>query len=250
MLQSKKLMDSRKGGGFIVTILCIVTVIFVGSVAVQKAKLASEVLAKTQEQNAVEVTSKMQSVIATTTKISSNIHHETQTEALITQIRTAKSHSGVHTTKMTAIKVENDVQAEIEAKKEAEAKKQAEESAAKKAKAKRATQKSAKSEKPQSESVQANVSNSSGSGLTRSGGVYYYNGHKETWYSERVLPGGALDIPGRCTDDSGLVRDEEGYICVASPDYPKGTVVETSLGTGKVYDSGCASGVIDIYTNW
>ena len=41
-----------------------------------------------------------------------------------------------------------------------------------------------------------------------------------------------------------------GYICVASSDYSKGTVVETSLGTGKVYDCGCASGTIDIYTNW
>lgn len=86
--------------------------------------------------------------------------------------------------------------------------------------------------------------------LTKSGGVNYFNGHKETWYSERVLPGGGLDIPGRHTDENGLVRDEEGYICVASSDYPKGTIVETSLGTGKVYDCGCDSGIIDIYTNW
>ena len=48
----------------------------------------------------------------------------------------------------------------------------------------------------------------------------------------------------------GTIRDEDNYICVASSDYPKGTVVETSLGMGKVYDSGCASGTIDIYTDW
>ena len=30
----------------------------------------------------------------------------------------------------------------------------------------------------------------------------------------------------------------------------KGTVVKTSLGPGKVYDCGCASGIIDIYTDW
>ena len=86
--------------------------------------------------------------------------------------------------------------------------------------------------------------------LTKSKGVVYFNGHKETWYSQKVLPGGGLKIPGRHVDSRGLVCDGDGYICVASSDYKKGTIVETSLGTGKVYDSGCASGTIDIYCNW
>ena len=86
--------------------------------------------------------------------------------------------------------------------------------------------------------------------LTKSKGVNYFNGHRETWYSQKVLPGKGLKIPGRHVDSRGLVCDCDGYICVASSDYPKGTIVETSLGTGKVYDSGCASGTIDIYTNW
>lgn len=86
--------------------------------------------------------------------------------------------------------------------------------------------------------------------LTKSKGVNYFNGHKETWYSQRVLPGGGLKIPGRHVNAQGLVCDGDGYICVASSDYPKGTIVETSLGTGKVYDCGCASGIIDIYTDW
>lgn len=86
--------------------------------------------------------------------------------------------------------------------------------------------------------------------LTKSKGVNYFNGHRETWYSQKVLPGKGLKIPGRHVDSRGLVCDGNGYICVASSDYPKGTIVETSLGIGKVYDSGCASGTIDIYTNW
>ena len=91
---------------------------------------------------------------------------------------------------------------------------------------------------------------SSSNPLTKSKGVVYYNGHRETWYSQKVLPGGGLKIPGRHVDSRGLVCDGNGYICVASSDLTKGTIVETSLGTGKVYDSGCAKNTIDIYTNW
>lgn len=91
----------------------------------------------------------------------------------------------------------------------------------------------------------------SGSGqLNPRVGVVYFNGHKETYYSQKVLPGGGLRIPGRHVASDGTVRDGNGYLCLASSDHPKGTVVETSLGTGIVYDTGCASGVIDIYTDW
>lgn len=86
--------------------------------------------------------------------------------------------------------------------------------------------------------------------LTPQKGVVYYGGHRETYYSQKVLPGGGLNIPGRHVASDGTVRDADGYICVASSDYAKGTVVETSLGTAKVYDTGCASGTVDIYTNW
>ena len=90
-----------------------------------------------------------------------------------------------------------------------------------------------------------------GSGaLTPEKGVVYFNGHRETYYSQKVLPGGGLNIPGRHVAQDGTIRDADGYICVASSDLAWGTVVETSLGTGKVYDSGCASGTIDIYTDW
>lgn len=65
-----------------------------------------------------------------------------------------------------------------------------------------------------------------------------------------MLPGKGLKIPGRHVASDGTIRDENNYIVVASSDYPKGTIVETSLGTGKVYDTGCDSGIIDIYTDW
>lgn len=83
-------------------------------------------------------------------------------------------------------------------------------------------------------------------------GVVYFNGHKETYYSQNVLPGGGLRIPGRHVAEDGTVRDEEGYICVAADwNYlPYGATVLTSLGPAKVYDTGCDYGVVDIYVNW
>lgn len=95
----------------------------------------------------------------------------------------------------------------------------------------------------------SSINNNNTGVLTKSKGVNYYNGHRETWYSQKVLPGGGLQIPGRHVDNRGLVCDGDGYICVASSDYSKGTIVETSLGTGKVYDCGCPKNIIDIYTN-
>ena len=92
---------------------------------------------------------------------------------------------------------------------------------------------------------------SGGSGvLTAAGGVNYYNGNMETWYSEKVLPGGGLDIPGRHVAEDGTVRDADGYIVVASDNYGYGSTVETSLGTGKVYDTGVGHDGWDIYTRW
>lgn len=92
----------------------------------------------------------------------------------------------------------------------------------------------------------------SASRLTKSKGAIYYNGHKETYYSQRVLPGVGLRIPGRHVADDGTIRDADGYISVAANTsyLSKGTTLLTSLGPAKVYDSGCAYGVIDIYVNW
>lgn len=95
-----------------------------------------------------------------------------------------------------------------------------------------------------------------GAVLTKQSGVCYNNpyGYKETWYSQRVLPGGGLRIPGRHVDSRGLVCDADGYICVAinvnDTRFPYGSIMETSLGLAKVYDHGCARGVIDVYVDW
>lgn len=88
--------------------------------------------------------------------------------------------------------------------------------------------------------------------LNTRNGVVRYNGHRETYYSQRVLPGGGLRIPGRHVADDGTIRDSEGYICVAAnPNfYPRGSKLMITLGPAKVYDSGCAYGTIDVYVNW
>lgn len=82
-------------------------------------------------------------------------------------------------------------------------------------------------------------------------GVIYWGGYKWTYYSQRVLPGGGLNIPGRYVDEDGFVCDQDGYICLASSDHEKGSVILTPFGKyGKVYDCGCASGTLDCYCDW
>lgn len=88
--------------------------------------------------------------------------------------------------------------------------------------------------------------------LTRSNGVVYFMGHRETWYSTNEASGKATawEIPGKHVADDGTIRDADGYICVASSDHRHGTIVMTSVGPGKVYDTGCSHGTIDVYTTW
>ena len=84
-----------------------------------------------------------------------------------------------------------------------------------------------------------------------SAGVINWNGWTWTYYSERILPGEGLWIPGRWTDSDGYVCDENGYVCLASTSVDRYSIIETPFGrTGKVYDSGCAYGVMDVYVNW
>ena len=91
---------------------------------------------------------------------------------------------------------------------------------------------------------------SSGGGLTASAGVYNGPSGKETYYSQKVLPGGGLSIPGRHVAGDGTIRDADGFVVIASDNLPKGATAETSLGTGKVYDTGVGHPGVDIYTNW
>lgn len=86
----------------------------------------------------------------------------------------------------------------------------------------------------------------------RDQGVIFDGGYRYTWYSQRVLPGGGLAIEGRHVTDEGYVADFLGRIVVASSDIPYGTeiVIPFGSGTGIVLDTGCASGTIDVYTDF
>ena len=82
-------------------------------------------------------------------------------------------------------------------------------------------------------------------------GNIHWNGWNWTYYSEKVLLGGGLDIPGRHNDENGYVCDENGYICLSSSSLSRGTVIDTPFGKrGKVYDTGCPPDVVDVYVNW
>lgn len=83
-------------------------------------------------------------------------------------------------------------------------------------------------------------------------GVVEDGGTRYTWYSQNVLPGGGLDelnANGRHVE-GGYVVDGDGYIAVASSDHEKGEVIDTPFGEAKVYDTGCASGTVDVYTSF
>ena len=86
----------------------------------------------------------------------------------------------------------------------------------------------------------------------RNAGRIWWGGWSWTWYSERILPGYGLRIPGRHTDALGYVRDGNGYLCLASDVLRKGTVIETPFGSyGKVYDCGCGNNyTVDVYVGW
>ena len=82
-------------------------------------------------------------------------------------------------------------------------------------------------------------------------GVLNWGGWRWTYYSQRVLPGGGLNIPGRHVDENGFICDGNGYICLASGSLGWGTVVDTPFGKpGCVYDSGCAADTLDVYCDW
>lgn len=88
----------------------------------------------------------------------------------------------------------------------------------------------------------------------RRSGVLKWKGYRFTWYSQRILPGRGLKIPGRHVDKQGFVCDRDGYIVVASTRAmrKKRTVVPTPFGKyGKCYDCGAGSSRWrDVYVAW
>ena len=88
----------------------------------------------------------------------------------------------------------------------------------------------------------------SGDGFMQEGVRAGVDSDTETWYSSNAA---YHYRTGEWTpDDEGYYRDSDGYYVVASNDYAEGTVVNTSKGEAKVYDSGTDSGNIDMYVNW
>ena len=154
-------------------------------------------------------------------------------------------------------------EAEEKAKKEAEekAKKEAEEKAKKDAAEKarkEAEERSRKAAEQQRSSDQPDTSESD-SYPERSteklydlqtfmfNGVINWQGLKFTYYSQSVLPGGGLEIPGRHVNKDGYVSDGDGYIVLAGS-APKGTVYDTPFGyQGKIYDRGTVGNHLDVY---
>lgn len=78
-------------------------------------------------------------------------------------------------------------------------------------------------------------------------GVVNWGGYRFTYYSQQVLPGEGLDVPGRHVNAAGYVSDADGFIVLAG-DAAKGTVVETPFGfSGKIYDRGTYGNHLDVY---
>lgn len=96
--------------------------------------------------------------------------------------------------------------------------------------------------------------------LTAYGGVNYYDGHKETYYnlnmSQVVANAQAQGIEGEYWVREDGVKMYGDYVIVAANlnSHPRGSLVETSLGTGIVLDTGgfasYNSEQYDIATDW
>lgn len=155
---------------------------------------------------------------------------------------------------------------EEEKAKKAEEERIAKEKAEEEAKAKKAEEERIVKEKAEKESkAQAEAAEQaqaqqtySGSSVSNSGvkislsqfmfdGVVYSGGYKFTYYSQSVLPGGGLSIPGRHVNADGFVSDGDGYIVLAGS-APLGTVYDTPFGyKGKIYDRGTYGNHLDVY---
>lgn len=118
-------------------------------------------------------------------------------------------------------------------------------------KAKQATQNASQPQPAQAQSASPVAANSSTKEYTLEEfmftGRLNWGGYQYTYYSQQVLEGGALQIPGRHVNADGYVVDGDGYIVLAN-DAPKGTVFPTPFGApGKVYDRGTTGNHLDVY---
>lgn len=108
--------------------------------------------------------------------------------------------------------------------------------------------------KEQQQSRSSNIStqqnyNNSGNINLKSAGIVNWGGYRFSWYSQNILPGGGLSIPGRHINSAGFVCDGDGYI-VAATAFGRGTVGNSPWGAWKSYDTGVSGNTVDLYTSW
>ena len=121
--------------------------------------------------------------------------------------------------------------------------------------------KSVTTKEPQSQEEIVGVKSTGG--LTKSKGVNTFIdsrgvSHRETYYDlpMRVVMGNCGAGGYYTVREDGVKVDRDGYVIIAAnlKNYPRCSVVETSLGAGKVYDTGGFAAVhphgFDIATDW
>lgn len=119
--------------------------------------------------------------------------------------------------------------------------------------ARRAEAEAAEKKKALEQQQQQSYSAPSGGGvLTPSSGVNWFNGRKETYYnldmSGVIANAKNMGIQGDYWVRGDGVKMYGNYVIVAAQ-MGKGTIIETSLGTGIVLDY-CPAGTIDIAVSW
>ena len=121
-------------------------------------------------------------------------------------------------------------------------------SAARRAEAEAAEKKKALEQQQQQQTYSAPSGGGENINL-QSAGVVHWGGYRFTWYSQRVLPGGGLNIPGRHVNGAGFVCDGDGYI-VAATAFGKGVTGSSPWGAWKSYDTGVSGNTVDLYCDW
>ena len=82
----------------------------------------------------------------------------------------------------------------------------------------------------------------------RSIGVIHMHGYRYSYYSSKVLRHHSTNEWYACDDH--IYRTADGYIVVASKQHPKGAIVPTPFGKGKVLDYCYVDNTIDIYVDF
>lgn len=91
--------------------------------------------------------------------------------------------------------------------------------------------------------------------LTKSGGVFYGPSGKETYYNLNmsrcisIMQGLGYDYDYWVRDDGVKMFGDYVMIAADTGVYPKGSIIETSMGTAMVVDH-CPAGVIDVCVDW